>query len=402
MWTRMLYTTCADRGLHAYIESFTGGMRAGTSGLAAPQQGSVNPTFSNYDEIWTWIPIVTEHSGNCQSQINPGQRNIDMTRRNTELVNNLRLPTYSEAVNGNGNVNRPLVSQVRMTSHITSGQQTSRSGAAGHQHLPSFVPSTGTSNNNRDVPVRHGETCVNIPIQGTSTSATSGPSTSQVIFRPTNTSTSRNNTTPDDIPVSRSSLHAHVTNISVTPSSVSALQQARALVEGAGSREPYKPLPSAPSLQQTEPENSRVSSSARPRNQLTSYIAQRTHSPRDSQTANNCVTDVHHAERRQPGVCIQNGPNENRESPVYSGHLRQDSYIMYPHHRRTQNSAGFRHSSGSVFNYFCSNGSRFTVQDITDGVHPSPYTLPEMTSTLVPSSGSLRSRVNITYVSQYQ
>lgn len=61
-----------------------------------PRHGGVNPTFTPYDEIWTWIPVVTDSQNNCNSQINPSAR--QNSAPNGTNISTVSLPSYEHAV----------------------------------------------------------------------------------------------------------------------------------------------------------------------------------------------------------------------------------------------------------------------------------------------------------------
>ena len=61
-----------------------------------PRHGGVNPTFTPYDEIWTWIPVVTDSQNNCNSQINPSAR--QNSAPNDTNISTVSLPSYEHAV----------------------------------------------------------------------------------------------------------------------------------------------------------------------------------------------------------------------------------------------------------------------------------------------------------------
>ena len=61
-----------------------------------PRHGGVNPTFTSYDEIWTWIPVVTESQNNCNSQIYPSAR--ESSSANGANISTLTLPSYENAL----------------------------------------------------------------------------------------------------------------------------------------------------------------------------------------------------------------------------------------------------------------------------------------------------------------
>ncbi|KAK3598014.1 hypothetical protein CHS0354_042369 [Potamilus streckersoni] len=82
-----------------------------TSG-ACPPHGGVNPSFTSYDDIWTWIPVITQNT--CvNGNINPAEQDTDGGQGNTTIP-----PTYDEAINEQSNrteISAPLNRQMTST-----------------------------------------------------------------------------------------------------------------------------------------------------------------------------------------------------------------------------------------------------------------------------------------------
>jgi len=250
-----------------------------------PQHGGVNPIFTNYDEVWQWIPTVTGNSENCRSQIIPARRPIEMNRQNTELLNNLRLPTYSEAVNSN-QTGRVLSTNVRMTTNVTS---TNSGVVRNNQNQTNLRPALNQQTPNSTQIARVHNQLDNIRAPRNQASALSGSQ--------------------------------HVTNISVsTTSGVSALQQARDLVNRAEAiAEGNRPMPSAPTLQI---ERSQGATGV----VLNSLNETQSNHPTNSSSA---TSDNVNGQSRGRS-------NDIRQSSDYSGELRQAAQAIYPVHGHRQ------------------------------------------------------------------
>ncbi|KAL4216666.1 hypothetical protein ACF0H5_024389 [Mactra antiquata] len=204
-----------------------GSIRCPTQGQGHPRHGGVNPTFTSYDEIWTWIPVVTENSDNCrnQSRGSTSGRGNGVSSHNNNSSRNSRLPSYNEAINNaaSNRVSNPDPSRRPATNQAIAGPSQTSTNQATLQIRPITTRSSHT-----------GGAC--------STSHTSNM-TSQVTME-----TNHYDTIPADQRQSHPVNGNNVTYVSVTSSSGSALQQARDLVNRA-SAQAQRPLPSAPVLQ---------------------------------------------------------------------------------------------------------------------------------------------------------
>ncbi|XP_033724962.1 uncharacterized protein LOC117314959 isoform X2 [Pecten maximus] len=62
--------------------------------------GGVNPAFTNYDEIWTWIPVIRGNQSECANECEQGSgsRDNNTAASNEALSRNLEPPPYSVAI----------------------------------------------------------------------------------------------------------------------------------------------------------------------------------------------------------------------------------------------------------------------------------------------------------------
>ncbi|XP_060076159.1 uncharacterized protein LOC132555815 [Ylistrum balloti] len=64
--------------------------------------GGVNPAFTNYDEIWTWIPVIRGNQGECANECErdtgTGSRENNTASSNDALSRTLEPPPYSVAI----------------------------------------------------------------------------------------------------------------------------------------------------------------------------------------------------------------------------------------------------------------------------------------------------------------
>lgn len=270
-------------------------------GSGDPRHGGVNPTFSPYDEVWTWIPIVRNSSENCRSYIDPVERSINVNERNRDILRNLRLPSYNEAVGNRGNnvvqnirtVPSRMTSEVTSSNHVRSNQN---SGATNHQTNIHQTGSNQISQNAGSSNVHQNETIqINRP--------RSFPATRHMM-----SSTNQNN------------------NVAVMSASGSALQEARALVNEL-------------SLHALDSENSRVNESFSDQEASTNprQNPQRNNSSQNQPQVQSTMTPSAGTSRGGNPNPQQNleveelsdGPSQ-RQSPQYSSLIRQTSYSMYP------------------------------------------------------------------------
>ncbi|KAH3873147.1 hypothetical protein DPMN_036374 [Dreissena polymorpha] len=317
-----------------------------------PRQGSVNPTFSNYDEIWTWIPIVTGNSGNCRSHVNPIVRNAVANNRNRELLNNLRLPTYSEAINSNANSrNQPSHTlPVRVTSEVTATYGINNNNSVNNR----YNSQRGSAARAREANATHILSSNNMP---THALVTEIPPT----LRRDDATGPISCTTQNDRP-------NHVTNITIGASRTSALQQARALVNQCSAlANGNRPIPSAPSY-------SRDSTLVCARGMSGMQSRNEPSSPARSSPS---VTDV-------------------RQSSDYSGEIRQASLavIALQNPRREQPiRVGFNHSHSSAFAHVTERhirGSQGLESEVT-------IAATRTSARVIPSSGTMRSSMETQY-----
>ncbi|XP_021377802.1 uncharacterized protein LOC110465938 isoform X1 [Mizuhopecten yessoensis] len=65
-----------------------------------PRRGGVNPAFTNYDEIWTWIPVVRGNQDECANACEQGSdgRENNTAVSNEALSRTLEPPPYSVAI----------------------------------------------------------------------------------------------------------------------------------------------------------------------------------------------------------------------------------------------------------------------------------------------------------------
>ncbi|KAL3886486.1 hypothetical protein ACJMK2_026480 [Sinanodonta woodiana] len=80
---------------------------------ACPPHGGVNPSFTSYDEIWTWIPVITDTQNTCvNGNRNPVEQDADGGQGTTTIP-----PSYDEAINEQSNPTEiSLPSNRQMTS----------------------------------------------------------------------------------------------------------------------------------------------------------------------------------------------------------------------------------------------------------------------------------------------
>jgi hypothetical protein len=118
------------------VISFLRSQRCFPRGQGNPRHGGVNPTFSNYDEIWTWIPVVNGNTDNCRNQNSAAARESSATQTNRELMRNLRLPSYNEAIRegqtGSRHVSQPQI--VPQRQNVIQTQTTPHSNAQRQSH----------------------------------------------------------------------------------------------------------------------------------------------------------------------------------------------------------------------------------------------------------------------------
>ena len=184
--------------------------RRGVEVSGNPRHGGVNPPFSNYDEIWTWIPIVRNSTEQCRSNVISGPRNVTTDSRGRLIVRNPRLPSYNEAVCNRGNA--AIHSTPTMTSQWTPGMASSVLQTRNtNQNVQSNSNSSGNSVNTSHV-LRVNRTGHNVDQirQG---------ATSQTQASPYERTTPAIQSTSTNAP-----------RVAVTSASGSALQEARALV----------------------------------------------------------------------------------------------------------------------------------------------------------------------------
>ena len=205
-------------------------------GRGNPRHGGVNHGFStNYDEIWTWIPVITDSLARCPSQINPSARASSSQQQNSSsqqrtLLNNLRLPSYNEAVRStsqnNHASNQNRSNQLPTSSHVTNNRT-----AANVSNRPRLQPPASTNRAVRS-PEHHYET---IPNDRTVTSRniTHLPATNNV--------SSVNVTSSSGAPVPTTSARISINN---------------------ASRRDNQSLPPVPSLQSPRPDRNGLSLSA--------------------------------------------------------------------------------------------------------------------------------------------
>ncbi|XP_069103328.1 uncharacterized protein [Argopecten irradians] len=62
--------------------------------------GGVNPAFTNYDEIWTWIPVIRGNQTECANECEQTSTNRENTTAasNEALSRTLEPPPYSVAI----------------------------------------------------------------------------------------------------------------------------------------------------------------------------------------------------------------------------------------------------------------------------------------------------------------
>lgn len=80
--------------------------RPGVFRVLDSQNGGVNPSYTSYDEIWTWIPVVRGNEDTCQPR-QETSRNITISPAATSLASNLEPPPYSVAISTPARHNAP-------------------------------------------------------------------------------------------------------------------------------------------------------------------------------------------------------------------------------------------------------------------------------------------------------
>ena len=105
----------------------------------------MNPTFTSYDEIWTWIPVVTESQNNCSSQIYPSAR--ENSSSNDAPISTVTLPSYENAVRQSENTVPRSSAQNIVNPHAISSESHYETIPAntGQSHLPTSGGATAAS-----------------------------------------------------------------------------------------------------------------------------------------------------------------------------------------------------------------------------------------------------------------
>ncbi|KAL5020088.1 hypothetical protein ScPMuIL_002980 [Solemya velum] len=65
------------------------------------RNGGINPAFTSYDEIWTWIPVMRGDRADCTAQIEPTALQRTTVSSTTPGNRPLRPPSYHEATSSN-------------------------------------------------------------------------------------------------------------------------------------------------------------------------------------------------------------------------------------------------------------------------------------------------------------
>ncbi|XP_052096432.1 uncharacterized protein LOC127731689 isoform X1 [Mytilus californianus] len=72
-------------------------LRPGVFRVLESANGGVNPSYTSYDEIWTWIPVVRGDEASCPPR-QETSRNVTISPASTSLASNLEPPPYSVAI----------------------------------------------------------------------------------------------------------------------------------------------------------------------------------------------------------------------------------------------------------------------------------------------------------------
>ncbi|XP_053387498.1 GATA zinc finger domain-containing protein 14-like [Mercenaria mercenaria] len=321
--------------------------RASPRGQGNPRHGGVNPTFSNYDEIWTWIPVLTDND-HCRNQNSASAIENSATQTNRELMRNLRLPSYNEAVSVSPREYRSSNERqnVSQRQNVSPGQTVTHSNvqrqSQGNVHAngnnrrnTTRLTNANRNSNNRErgshIQNENNQTRCQIRVD-TNTTVNSAEQ-------------HHYETIPADMTVQPNIRRnpENVTRVRVTTSSGSALQQARDLVNQSTAHD-RRPQPSAPEYNNAsgEPRTGPGESSSRDSNRRLA---------------------VH----TNPSAELLRGTQVSRSQV----------------HRSAQNchrsSYDFRHSEASVFEYYGDGGrrGRSSIPSTYTVIHdpPPPYSV---------------------------
>ncbi|XP_076082183.1 uncharacterized protein LOC143052909 isoform X1 [Mytilus galloprovincialis] len=72
-------------------------LRPGVFRVLESANGGVNPSYTSYDEIWTWIPVVRGDEASCPPRPETS-RNVTISPASTSIASNLEPPPYSVAI----------------------------------------------------------------------------------------------------------------------------------------------------------------------------------------------------------------------------------------------------------------------------------------------------------------